>query len=172
MKPKVAVYGSNGRMGQVIAKLVRDNYSDRHSELILFDQGDHLNQLEGVDTIIDFSTPQASLELMDFINNKSTQTAVVSGTTGWNDVQLSKIEEYKQKIRLFLSSNYSLGIYFLNKVIRDNGKILVQMGFQPRIEETHHIHKVDSPSGTAVTLIKNIAKEFNITPQVKSFRAG
>jgi 4-hydroxy-tetrahydrodipicolinate reductase len=118
---------------------------------------------EDMDVAIDFSIPESAVN-----NIKGCLKAgvpVISGTTGW----LTQYEEVadlckKQQGAFLYASNFSLGVnifFELNKVLA------VMMAnvktYTASIDETHHIHKIDAPSGTAITLAEGIIRESDYT---------
>lgn len=112
--------------------------------------------LRQCDVAIEFSTPAtAPLNVRRCLESS---IPVVVGTTGWND-QLQDILAYRnaQQGYLFVASNFSVGMnimFALNQRLADlmHGR----KQYSVSIEETHHVHKLDSPSGTALTLASQI----------------
>lgn len=114
---------------------------------------------EDMDVAIDFSIPESAVN-----NIKGCLKAgvpVISGTTGW----LTQYEEVadlckKQQGAFLYASNFSLGVnifFELNKVLA--GMMANVKTYTASIDETHHIHKIDAPSGTAITLAEGIIRE-------------
>lgn len=150
-----------GKMGREIEKIL---VARGHSVVLKIDEtnGAELNpgNLKGldVDVAIEFTTPESAYN--NIITCLEAGVAVVCGTTGW-------LERYDEVVELcrktggafFYASNYSLGV---NLFFRLN-EILARMmdGFpeyEVSMEEIHHIHKKDAPSGTAITLAEGIAR--------------
>ena len=146
-------YGKMGKAIEVLAKA--------RGHKVVFAVNDHadlppkLN--EKVDVAIEFSAPSAAFANISYCLNNG--FPVLSGTTGW----LKRLEEIKhltvdKKGTFFYASNFSLGV---NLFFRLN-KYLIQLvnnyDYTPSIKETHHIHKLDAPSGTAITLAEEIIK--------------
>ena len=110
--------------------------------------------LVDVDVMIDFSLPEPALAYLDACVSKS--LPLIIGTTGFSAQQRSRIEEASKHIPLVLAPNMSVGVnlsfYLLDQITR-------VMGADSDIEisETHHRHKLDSPSGTAVRIGEVIA---------------
>lgn len=109
------------------------------------------------DVVIDFSTPNTALDniLHTLINN----TPVVSGTTSW----LSNIDKVKnlclEKKGTFLySANFSLGMNIFFEINKQIAKIMKSHEYTCEVNEVHHTQKIDSPSGTALVLKKDIEK--------------
>lgn len=153
---KAAIIGY-GKMGREIEKVL----IERGHEVTLkidIDNSSDLNEqnLKDIDVAIEFTSPVTA-----YANVRKCLecgTAVVCGSTGWND----GVQELKEYCRanggaFFYSSNYSVG---MNVMFKLNKILAAIMNSQPEynvsMEETHHIHKLDSPSGTAVTLAEGI----------------
>lgn len=153
---KVAIVGY-GKMGREIEKML----IERGHEVALkidIDNSSDLNEqnLKGIDVAIEFTSPATA-----YANVKKCLecgTAVVCGSTGWND----GVQELKEFCRekggaFFYSSNYSVGMNVMFKLNKILATIMnSQSEYNVSMEETHHIHKLDSPSGTAVTLAEGI----------------
>jgi 4-hydroxy-tetrahydrodipicolinate reductase len=112
--------------------------------------------LKKADVIIEFSTPHAVLENIKKCINA--QVPVVIGTTGWYD----KFEEIKKLCSeknggLFHATNFSLGVNLFFKVNTYLAELMNKYNdYEVSMEEIHHIHKLDKPSGTAITLAEQI----------------
>ena len=107
---------------------------------------------ENADAVINFSTPDSAFELVRL--SLESGTPVVSGTTGW-DNQIAEAESLakKQQTAFIYSSNFSLGVNLLFALNKRFAELMTSYpAYQPRIEEIHHVHKIDAPSGTAITL--------------------
>ena len=75
--------------------------------------------------------------------------AVVVGTTGWNDIRDEVVEAFEEAgTPMIYSSNYSIGVNAVFAALEKVGSILKGNGYVPHIDETHHIHPLDAPSGT------------------------
>ena len=120
---------------------------------------------------IDFTTPLAFHRNYLFIAQHF--KAAVVGTTGWNDIE----EEVKQAFlnthtTLIYSSNFSLGINALFAAVTKATVLLRDADYQPHIEEVHHVHKLDAPSGTAKFIAELVQKGMGVTPVISSVREG
>jgi 4-hydroxy-tetrahydrodipicolinate reductase len=117
--------------------------------------------LKKADVIIEFSTPHAVLENIKKCINA--QVPVVIGTTGWYD----KFEEIKKLCSeknggLFHATNFSLGVNLFFKVNTYLAELMNKYDdYDVSMEEIHHIHKLDKPSGTAITLAEQIIKKID-----------
>lgn len=99
--------------------------------------------------------------------------AVVVGTTGWNDIKDEVVAAFEAAgTPMIYSSNYSIGVNAVFAALEKVGSILRGNGYVPHIDETHHIHKLDAPSGTAKTMGAIVADALGVAPGIESFREG
>ncbi len=167
---RIGVSGASGRMGLEIKKIILAK-SDVYTLTAEFDKGAPISadKIKGlVDVIIDFSLPDNLENVMAAA--QVGRVPLVVGTTGLSPEQMARLEKMSQLSPVFYSANMSLGVAVLARVLR-NLKGLENFDFQ--IEETHHIHKKDKPSGTALLLQKNL--EIGIqkkAPEPLSIRGG
>ena len=173
---KVIVNGCLGKMGKVLARCVQE---DEQLELVC---GASLNPTEdtsfklyskmediseSADVIIDFSHHSTLSDVLSFaLKNK---TPLVIATTGYNEDELNKIKEASKIIPIFHSSNMSLGVNVLLKLVKEATKMLND--FDIEVIEKHHNKKVDAPSGTAI-MIANAVKEVLPTIEYNYGRYG
>ena len=115
------------------------------------------------DVIIDFSHPDYLPKLLELINEFN--CPVVVGTTNYSNEKIAQLKEISKDIPVLMSANFSIGIYLIEKFFKENKKIIDM--FDKEIIETHHKNKISSPSGTALSL----AKELN-TENITSIRIG
>ncbi len=145
-------------MGQTIEKIAIDR---GHEIACRIDKQDDFNP-DGVDVAIDFSIPEAAAKNIEncLLNN----IPVVSGTTGWLEGYDKMVALCSEKNGAFLySSNFSVGVnifFELNKVLAKMMHNIPEYGVS--MEETHHIHKLDAPSGTAITLAEGIIENSDL----------
>jgi 4-hydroxy-tetrahydrodipicolinate reductase len=115
----------------------------------------------GGDVIINFTSPQASLESLAFA--KEAGLAIVIGTTGLNSEQTYKVKELSENVRCVLAPNMSVGVNVMFRIVQEVAKVLGPE-YDIEILEAHHRLKKDSPSGTAVKLgeliSSSIGKDF------------
>lgn len=160
---RAIMHGCNGKMGQVITGLIKedkdieivagiDMYTGRENTYPVFEQIEKCDV--EADVVIDFSNAKAADALLDYCVER--QVPVVLCTTGLSEEQLSKVEEAAQKVAVLKSANMSLGINLLLKLVKDAAKVLAGAGFDVELVERHHNQKVDAPSGTAVALADSI----------------
>lgn len=116
----------------------------------------------GADVAIEFTNPAAAYG--NIVKAMDRDVKVVTGSTGWMAEHKSEIEKrcLNEGKTLFWSSNFSLGVYLFNQL---SVKLAQMMNRYPqydvRISETHHIHKLDAPSGTAITLAENVIENLD-----------
>ena len=120
---------------------------------------------------IDFTTPDAFRANYAFIAGHF--KAAVVGTTGWNDIREQVCEAFeKAGTPLVYASNFSLGVNALFAAAAKASALLKGAGYTPSIEEIHHIHKLDAPSGTAITLGALVENALGEKPEISSVREG
>jgi 4-hydroxy-tetrahydrodipicolinate reductase len=114
--------------------------------------------LLAIDVAIEFSTPEAAFNNIEFCLKNN--IPVLSGTTGWLD-KLTDVEEItiSNNGTFFYASNYSLGVNLFFRLNKRLAELLANNNYFAKIDEIHHIHKKDAPSGTAITLAEDIIKE-------------
>ena len=165
---KMIMHGCNGKMGQVITKIVKedanaeivagiDKYMGIPNDYPVFESIDKCDV--EADAIIDFSNASAVDKLLDYCVEK--QIPVVLCTTGLSETQLQKVKEASEKVAVLKSANMSLGVNMLLKLLQDAAKILAPAGFDIELVEKHHNQKVDAPSGTALALADSINHALN-----------
>ncbi len=117
--------------------------------------------LENCDTIIDFTIPPSSINVLEQaakLNKK-----YVLGTTGFTTDEIKQIEEYSKSMPIVFSSNMSIGMNVLFKLVYEASKMLDSYDIE--VIEKHHNKKKDSPSGSAITLAQNVANALNLDLQ-------
>ncbi|MBQ4420712.1 MAG: 4-hydroxy-tetrahydrodipicolinate reductase [Bacteroidales bacterium] len=149
-------YGKMGRMIEFIAKERKHNISG------IIDINDSWQDVkkENIDVAIEFSTPNSA-----FYNIKECITRnipIVVGTTGWYDY-LPQVENMVKENNgtLMYSSNFAIGVYLFRKLNKYLANLMKDFAnYSPSISEIHHIHKLDAPSGTAITLANELMEEY------------
>ena len=160
MKIALIGYGKMGRMIENVAlarghKIVSvidiDNREDFDSDAF-----------RSADVAIEFTSPASAYE--NCISAFKQNVKVVSGSTGW-------FSEYAEEMKrlceeefhtLFCSSNFSVGVAIVNELNRYLAKIMNNYPeYDVKMEETHHIHKLDAPSGTAIMLAEGITENLD-----------
>jgi len=164
-KIKVGVFGANGRVGKLLiedlkategmdlaAVYVRNSLDFSIDPSVLVTSDMHAF-LTASDLIIDFSLPDATEALLE--EAIKTPKPLVIGTTGLSTHQLNLLKEASNLMPVLYATNMSLGVALLNKLVHQASAALD--GFDIEIVEMHHRHKVDAPSGTALTLAESAA---------------
>jgi 4-hydroxy-tetrahydrodipicolinate reductase len=157
---------------EVIAAIASPRYSGKANVSAQADVGDPLEALiSGSDIIIDFSAPAAGIALAQAAEKTAQPPVLVIGSTGWKIDERKLIEKYAERAPVILASNFSTGVLVLMEMMKKFSPVLEKLGYTPVIVETHHKHKKDSPSGTALSLQRMIS----LSPgnvQTQSVRAG
>lgn len=143
------VYGASGRMGGQVLDLAKDQGLFKQIHPVRRFQ----NFSEAGDVVIDFSLPQAMEELVQFCKNK--KVPLVSGTTGLDEKHMAALKELSKTVPVLWSPNMSLGVMVITRCLREF-RLLSDWEF--KISETHHIHKKDKPSGTALRLKEELER--------------
>lgn len=159
---KIALIGY-GKMGKTIEKIA----IERGHEIVSIIDVENRDDIFGpafasADVAIEFTAPAVAYN--NCIDAMKAGVKVVSGSTGW-------IHNHEEEMRrlcnedgktLFWSSNFSLGVAIFSAVNRYLAKIMNRFpGYEVTMEETHHIHKLDAPSGTAITLGEGILENLD-----------
>lgn len=152
---KIIVSGSKGRMGQRIAELVRK--ADDLSLVADVDRGDSLEEvISRCDVVIDFSVPlTAALNAKTAAKHKK---PIVIGTTGLNESEKGAVLESARLVPIVFAPNMSMGVNVMLKAVEIAAKALGRQ-FKVDIAETHHVHKLDKPSGTAKKILDIVIRE-------------
>jgi len=158
---KIALLGY-GKMGQIIERFA----TERGHEVVLKIGIENLNDftienLKQADVAIDFSAPDAAVS--NIYKCFEAKLPIVVGTTGWyGELQKIKNDCESSNNTLLYGSNFSIGVnifFHLNKVL---AKLMNNYpAYDVQVEEIHHTHKLDSPSGTAMTLAEGIIDEMD-----------
>ena len=178
---KLGISGALGKMGRRLLSMA--NKDDElevvfglerkgHKEIGKIIEGvkieDNPEVIKMCDCLIEFTTPQATVEHLPYLI-KFKKSAVI-GTTGLNEQQVEKVKEAAKFVPIVFSPNMSVGVNLLFKLVKEASKTL--KGYKVYIQETHHIHKKDAPSGTAKKLAQIINNSgLRITPEeIKAIR--
>ncbi len=177
MTLKIGIVGAGGRMGRQLIQAVQNAegvelgaaFERKGSSLIGTDAGelagigsigikvaeDLAAQQDKFDVLIDFTRPEGTLDHIAccVAHNKK----MIIGTTGFDEAGKATIQAAAEKIAIVFASNYSVGVNLVFKLLEKAAKV---MGDYCDIEiiEAHHRHKVDAPSGTALSMGEHIAK--------------
>ena len=149
---KIALLGY-GKMGKAIEKIALKR---NHEIIFLLDKTIKKGKLSDADLAINFSIPDSAYD--NIMMALKLKIPVVSGTTGWLK-SYDKIKRFceERKLSFLYSSNFSIGVNlffklnsYLANLMNNNKEYIV------KIDETHHINKIDKPSGTAISLAEDI----------------
>lgn len=183
----VAVHGAEGRMGLLITDLVASaadmelaglvsepgrgkSVGEFHPTLPLTAQDQMGDELPSGVVVIDFSLAVAVDGLLD--QGRRLKAPLVVGTTGFSPEQQDKLQQYSREFPVVQASNFSVGIPALQMLLQLLARTLPQ-GFNAEQVETHHITKLDKPSGTARTLAEAFTQvRGGETPPTHSQRLG
>jgi 4-hydroxy-tetrahydrodipicolinate reductase len=182
---KIALIGY-GKMGHEIEKIAVERGHEVVSTIDMNEEEKFTSPaFKSAEVAIEFTSPGSAMH--NYRQAFAAGVPVVSGTTGW----LEQLDEIKDACEqrgqtFFYASNFSLGVYIFSALNNYLAKIMNQFpGYDVRMEETHHIHKLDAPSGTGITLaeaiLENIERKerWDLTKsdsadvlQIKAFREG
>lgn len=175
MSTKVWIHGIRGKMGQWLMESI---HQSSHYELIggsgknhieLYENGHKLSEskvtiedaISQSHLIIDFSTVAGNASLLEVVQKISGQRSYLIATTGLPKETLSAWEDLGDQHgnKVLLAANTSLGVLLTHLLSRQVAKTLRGLDFDIEVSETHHRHKVDSPSGTALFLAEGLAEQ-------------
>ena len=152
-----------GKMGHMIESICKERGHNIVSIIDVDNQDDFESAaFASADVAIEFTSPTAAYG--NYLRAWKAGVKVVSGSTGWmkdhgDDVRRACTEEGKT---LFWASNFSIGVAIFSAVNRYLAKIMNQFSqYDVRMSETHHVHKLDAPSGTAITLAEEIVNDLD-----------
>jgi len=159
---KIGIIGY-GKMGKEIEKIAIDR---NHNITLIADKEDfekikNINK-EDVDVVVEFTNADVAIDNYNYCFDKN--IPVVSGTTG---IEKAIFEGFINKVdkgnkSFFWASNFSIGVNITFKINEILAKMMnSQVDYNVKIKEIHHIHKLDSPSGTAITLANGIIKNID-----------
>ena len=151
---KIALFGY-GKMGKTIEQIALQK---GHTIVLKTSGVSSLEKIIEADVAIDFSTPKAAASNIKFCLER--QIPIVCGTTGWLD-NYNEIINFCNKCNgaFIYASNFSIGVNIFFKMNEYLAKLMKPWKeYQVSLEEIHHTEKLDTPSGTAITLAENIIK--------------
>lgn len=147
-----------GRMGKLIGEIAEER-GHRITVRVSSDHPLKIAELIDTDLAIEFSTPDQAEKLC--LQTLRANIPTVSGTTGWDTGAVKAFAKTSNEVAFLHGSNMSLGVnvaFAANKLI---AKLLGKReGYTAKIEETHHVHKLDQPSGTAISFAEGVLSEF------------
>lgn len=168
---KIALIGY-GKMGHAIEALAAER---GHNVVCIIDKELKQGELREADVAIEFTTPQTAVANMERCLREG--VPVVCGTTGWYaDYEKVASECRAQGGRLFTATNFSIGMNIMFALNRWLAELMKGRGdYSVSIAETHHIHKLDAPSGTAISLQEQIVESGERSAAdvpISSYRVG
>ena len=161
---RTIVYGGKGRLGSLILRSLEERGQRNES----FDQQDNLQDLlqsEGQALILDVTGDAGTAELLGTLlkspQPKLVITALIIGSTGHSEKTRGQMDQVKDLLPVCLVSNFSLGLTLFEQMMlakTEGGQTVLELaksfGFDMALWESHHTQKLDSPSGTALSLAK------------------
>ena len=154
---KIALVGY-GKMGKIIDEIAQ---SRGHEVVARLRETPTIENLNSPDVVIEFSNPEVAFQnIKTCLENK---IPVICGTTGWLDKK-PEIEEIalENGTAFLYGSNFSLGVNLFFALNENLAKMMNKFSeYNCQLEEIHHIHKLDAPSGTAISLAEGIIDHSN-----------
>ena len=163
----IAIIGY-GKMGREIEKICRER---GHNIVCTIDVNEEAkfesDEFKSADVAIEFSSPESALN--NYKRAFAANVPVVSGTTGWlDDIKVVRKACEEDGQTFFYASNFSLGVNILFAVNKYLANIMNDFPqYEVHVDETHHIHKLDAPSGTALTIAEGILQSLERKNQWK-----
>jgi len=165
----LAITGCMGRMGQ---QLIKSSKKNKNFKLVSLTENkiinkkiagikpnlNNINAFKKTNVIVDFTVPKCTLEILRIAS--SLNKKVVIGTTGFTKREEDLIKKFSKKIPILKAGNMSLGVNLLMYLTEITSKSLGN-NFFSKVNEVHHKHKIDYPSGTALMLGEGIANGKN-----------
>lgn len=176
---RLLIHGGNGRMGQALQRLCREesgcvvvgavsrNVGSRAVEGVPQFASSELPAAPAFDVAVDFSLPEGFDTILALCVARG--KPLVSGTTGLSDAQTTALDAASSTIPIAWASNFSLGVAVLHALVERAAGALP--GWDCDVIESHHVRKLDTPSGTALTLGAAAAAR-GAAPRYASLRAG
>ena len=150
---KIALLGY-GRMGKTIEKFAQER---NHEIVFILDKNEEKGSLAEAEVAINFSVPEAAVKNIKLALGK--KIPVICGTTGWLDFY-DEVTSFcnTNKTAFLYASNFSIGVNLFFKINELAAKLMKphSQEYKPSIQEIHHIHKLDAPSGTAITIAESL----------------
>lgn len=165
---KIALSGY-GKMGKIIEKIATDR---KHEIVLIIDQDNQedmtTENLQKADVVIEFSTPHSALD--NIYKCIEARVPIVVGTTGWYEHMAEvKAKCGENNSAVLWASNFSVGVnvfFYVNKLL---AKVMSNYPYYDvQVEEIHHTQKLDSPSGTAITIAEGILENIGTKTEWKN----
>ncbi|MBS0212103.1 MAG: 4-hydroxy-tetrahydrodipicolinate reductase [Proteobacteria bacterium] len=175
---RLLIHGASGRMGRAVLRLAAAdarveiagavNRSGNKVDGVRALPSERLSAALPFDVLVDFSQPEAFDAALELCLQRG--TALVCGTTGLSNAQRAAMASASASIPLLWAANFSVGVAVMHELVARAAGALP--GWECHLVETHHAHKRDAPSGTALSLGESIANARGAPPQYLSLRAG
>ncbi len=166
MKVVISGYGKMGHMVEEVLKEKGIPCAGATEDVANFD-----DKIASQSVCIDFTTPEAFKANYKILAEKF--AAVVVGTTGWQSIADEVISYFEKcETPMIYASNFSLGVNVAFAIMDLAADKLAEAGYKPSIIETHHVHKLDAPSGTAATMAAIVAARMGTVCPIESRRIG
>lgn len=172
-KIRLGLLGARGRMGQWVSQLAQTEFLDQIQLVALANSQDSLLPLLECDVVIDFSSSQGMSELAQTaLQSSGLLPAFVVGSTGWTSEEYLTLEALGKRTAVLVAANFSAGVFVTSQILKQFSPLLKTLGYTPVLVETHHVHKKDAPSGTALYLRAKIDSHHPESVQTHCIRAG
>jgi 4-hydroxy-tetrahydrodipicolinate reductase len=180
-RTRLLIHGASGRMGRTLLRLCAEGAAEGCEVVAAVSRKPAQRVVDGVpqfganelpavpafDVAVDFSLPEGLQPLLAVCRQRG--AALVSGTTGLSDAQRAVMAEAAEAIPVLWAANFSLGVAVLEELVERAAGVVGSWDCD--IVETHHVHKKDAPSGTALAL-GAAAGRAGAVPRYASLRAG
>jgi 4-hydroxy-tetrahydrodipicolinate reductase len=161
-----------GKTGSLVAEVARER--NHHIEVLGHAENENAaaltkERLAQVDVVVDFTTPHAAMSnLQACLHAKK---PIVIGTTGWY-AELSRVKDMVEAsgVAVLYGGNFSIGVNLFYAIVRASAQA-ARYGYDVHITETHHVHKKDAPSGTAVAIAR-VLERAGAQAEISSVREG
>lgn len=169
---RIGLVGSSGRLGSAIVTVVQNELQERARITVMFDRSNSAQiakRAKDVDVFLDVSLPAVTETLLADLLKHDVNIPYVIGCTGWSETQLKAVHKYAERAAVILAPNFSPGVNLFLNLIEQAAPLMKKWGYDTSIHETHHVHKIDAPSGTAKAIVDRLG---NANAQIQSTRVG
>ncbi len=174
---RLGLLGATGRMGtRIRSQLAQDEFRNQIELVATPGRGDDLSALLNCDAVIDFSLPDSSEVLASQAvahpRADGVSTVFIVGTTGFSSEKPHPWESVSKKSLVLVSANFSPGVQVLLDALASVSSLYEGLGFSAEMTDIHHVHKKDSPSGTALLLAHTLCPPPRPSMTIVSRREG
>jgi 4-hydroxy-tetrahydrodipicolinate reductase len=160
-------------MGQWVIQLLEGEFKKKAQLRVESSSRSDLRELLTCDIVIDFSSPEATSTLTQIaVAHKGRLPVFVIATTGGAKDYPQLLSKLAKRTPVLYASNFSTGICALTEILKVANPLLQKLGYAPLLSETHHQHKKDAPSGTALSLATVLKTKSHKRVEIQSIRAG